>query len=117
MPNWDAVPERTILPGMHGRFIHSERMTFALWRFEPGATLPRHSHPHEQVVHMREGELEMVLDGVRHLLRAGDVLVIPPDVPHSGAALTAALVLDAFAPVREDYLRDGPTVLGTAAGA
>lgn len=112
--HWSALEERTIVPGMHARFIHSSSMTFALWRMEAGAKLPRHSHPHEQVVHMRSGELELTVDGVATLMTAGDVLVIPPDVPHEGTALTNVEVLDAFSPVREDY-RDGvPGILAAA---
>jgi quercetin dioxygenase-like cupin family protein len=52
---------------------------------------------------MIAGELELVVEGVRHQLRPGQVFVIPPDARHSGRALTACRVLDAFAPVREDY--------------
>jgi quercetin dioxygenase-like cupin family protein len=48
--------------------------------------------------------LEIDVDGTRHHLIAGVVLVIPPDVPHSGRAVTSCRVLDVFAPVREDYL-------------
>jgi len=44
-----------------------------------------------------------VVEGVRHQLTTGQVFVIPPDARHSGRALTACRVLDAFAPVREDY--------------
>jgi quercetin dioxygenase-like cupin family protein len=46
----------------------------------------------------------------------GDVLVIPPNVPHSGKALTDVSVMDAFAPVREDYRDGGPNILASAAG-
>ncbi len=112
MPNpidWDNVPERTIFPGFHGRFAHTERMTFVLWRIEAGATLPLHSHPHEQVVHTYSGELELTVDGQRLLLTPGTVLAIPPDAKHEGVARTECRVMDAFAPVREDYRGFGPT--------
>ena len=112
---WDELEERTILPGMHGRFIHSGQMTFALWRIEKDALLPLHSHPHEQVVHMRSGELELFVDDARTVLKAGDVLVIPPNAPHRGRALTEVHVMDAFAPVREDYRDGAPSILAAAA--
>ena len=70
---------------------------------DAGATFPEHQHPHEQIVSMIEGELELVVDGVAHRLTPGQVFVIPPDARHSGRALTACRVLDAFAPVRDDY--------------
>jgi quercetin dioxygenase-like cupin family protein len=114
LERWDEVEERTIVPGMHGRFIHSGRMTFALWRIEEGARLPLHSHPHEQVVHVRSGELELVVDGVRHLLVDGTVFVIAANVPHEGRAITEVIVMDAFAPVREDYREGGKPLLAAA---
>jgi quercetin dioxygenase-like cupin family protein len=92
-------------------------MTFALWRFDPRTALPRHSHPHEQVVQVRSGELEMVLDEERHLLTPGTVLVIPPNVPHHGYAQGPVEVLDVFSPVREDYRDGAPSVLAQAASA
>lgn len=101
---WAGLPEHTIAPGYHARFIHASRMTFALWRVEPDAALPHHDHPHEQVTHILEGEFELVLDGVTHLLKAGDVLVIPPHAKHGGKALTPCMILDVFSPVREDYV-------------
>jgi quercetin dioxygenase-like cupin family protein len=98
-----GLPEREVFPGFRGRFVHSDRMTFAYWTIAAGAALPAHSHPHEQVVNMLDGEFELTVDGTAHRLRAGDVFAIPGGVPHSGRALTEVRVLDVFAPVREDY--------------
>jgi len=50
-----------------------------------------------------EGTLELVVGGQTHRLDPGQTYVIPPDVPHSGRALSRCRVLDVFAPVREDY--------------
>lgn len=101
--DWAARPEREVFPGFHGRFIHSGRMTFARWRIDAGATLPEHSHEHEQVVHVFAGELELVVDGKPYVCGPSQVLVIPPNARHSGRALSDCVVIDAFAPVREDY--------------
>ena len=98
-----AIPSREIVNGFHGRFIHSESMTFAYWNIEKGCDLPEHHHEHEQVVNMLEGEFELVLDGVPHRLAEGDVLVIPRDVPHSGTAISDCRILDVFQPCRDDY--------------
>jgi quercetin dioxygenase-like cupin family protein len=115
MPAWDDLEERTIIAGFHGRFIHGQNVTLVKWHVDAGSPLPPHSHHHEQVVLVSAGELEMVLEGERHLLRAGDVLVIPPNAQHEGLALTDVDVMDVFAPVREDY-RDPKkgTILGSA---
>jgi quercetin dioxygenase-like cupin family protein len=99
----EEKPVREVFPGFHGRFVHSDRLTLAFWDIDAGSTLPAHSHPHEQVVNMIEGDLEIVAGGVAHRLRPGDVLVIPGGVEHSGRALTACRVMDVFSPAREDY--------------
>lgn len=91
--------------GFRARFIHSETMTFAYWTIREGAVLPEHAHPHEQVAHLLEGELELIIDGRAMLLTPGMVAVVPSDVQHSGRAVTECRVLDVFCPVRED-LRD-----------
>lgn len=98
----DIAP-REIAPGYQSRLIHSERMTHSYVDIRAGMPLPRHSHPHEQVLNMLEGRFELVVDGVPYVLEPGDVFVIPPDVPHSGHGLTDCRILDVFTPVREDY--------------
>ena len=81
---WDEIGERTIIKGFHGKFVHSERMTFVMWRFDAGTILPRHQHPHEQVAIVLEGELEITVDGETFRSTAGSVLVIPPNAWHEG---------------------------------
>jgi quercetin dioxygenase-like cupin family protein len=73
------------------------------WEIDPDCPLPEHSHPHEQIVNVLEGTFELVVDGPPHILNAGDIFVVPPDVPHTGVARTPCRILDVFAPVREDY--------------
>ena len=99
----ESLPEREIVPGFHGRFVHSDTMTFTYWRIDAGATIPAHSHPHEQVVNMLEGELELIAGGVARTLKPGDVFTIAGHVVHSARGITACRVLDVFSPVREDY--------------
>lgn len=116
--DWAAVEPRTVIPGFHGRMIHSGRMTFVLWAIDKGAILPEHSHPHEQVVHQLDGELEVTVDGETTVLKAGMVGVVPPGAVHSGRALTDCRTMDAFAPVREDYqAQGGPGILQAAMAA
>lgn len=97
------IPPRELVPGFRARFVHSGSMTFSYWDIDPGHELPAHHHPHEQVVNMLEGGFELTLDGTPMMLAPGDVVVIPPNVPHSGKSITACRILDVFHPVREDY--------------
>jgi quercetin dioxygenase-like cupin family protein len=115
--DWSKLEPRTVIPGFHGRFAHSHTMTFVMWTIDKGAVLPLHSHPHEQVVHQFEGELEVTVDGVTTVLKPGMVGVVPPNVPHSGRALTDCKTMDAFYPLREDYIdHAGPGILQSAMG-
>ncbi len=113
--DWSNITPREVIPGFVGRFLHSDTMTFALWEISAGAILPDHAHPHEQVVHLYEGEFEMTVDGKTSVAKSGSVLAIPGHARHSGRAITDCRVMDVFYPVREDY-RDGAgsTVIGDA---
>lgn len=101
--NLKDVEERNPIEGFLVRFVHSKCMTFAHWTIDAGAKLPEHSHPHEQVATMLEGEFELTIDGETKILGPGTVAVIPGNVVHSGRAVTNCRILDAFYPIREDY--------------
>ncbi|HFA48501.1 MAG TPA: cupin domain-containing protein [Bacteroidetes bacterium] len=92
-----------ICPGFTARFVHSENMTLSFVEVAGGADLPEHAHPHEQVLNMLEGQFELTLDGGKLNLSAGDVVVIPSNMPHAGRALTDCRILDVFQPAREDF--------------
>jgi quercetin dioxygenase-like cupin family protein len=77
-------------------------MTFALWDIDAGASLPEHAHPHEQVVHLLEGELSLTVAGINRQRRG-----YPSNARHFGKAVTVCRVLDVFYPLREDYFPNG----------
>ena len=97
------IQEREVVPGYRARFLHSDQMTIAYWDVDPGAALPEHSHPHEQIANVLEGRFELTVKGESRILEPGQVAVIPADVPHSGKALTPCRLLDVFHPCRDDY--------------
>lgn len=101
--DWSTVAESEPLPGFVGKVVHSATMSFVLWRIRAGSVLPEHSHVHEQVVHMIEGEFEIAVDGETLRYGPGMVGVIPSNARHAGRALTDCRILDVFQPVREDY--------------
>lgn len=97
------IASQELIPGFEVRFIHSDSMTFAHWIVKAGAVLPEHSHEHEQVAHVLEGEFELTIDGESQVLGPGVVGVIPSHAVHSGRAITDCRIMDVFHPVREDY--------------
>ena len=96
--NLDEVEQKEVVPGFKGRFIHSAQMTLAYWNIEKRASLPEHSHMHEQITHVLEGTFTLTIEGEQKTLKPGDVAVIPADVRHSGRALTRCTVIDVFYP-------------------
>ena len=99
----DDTASREIFRGFHVHFVHSANMTFAHWTIKAGAVLPEHSHMHEQVVNMIEGEFQLVIDGETRRLGPRSVAIIPSNAVHSGKAITDCRIIDAFYPIREDY--------------
>ena len=97
------IREREPVPGYRVRFVHSGSMTVAYWEIEAGASMPEHSHMHEQIVNFIEGEFELRVGDEVRTAGPGTVAVISPDVPHSGKAITRCRIIDVFHPVREDY--------------
>lgn len=95
--------EKEQIRGFHGRAIHTGTMSFLYWNVEAGASIPVHSHHHEQVAHVLEGQFELTVAGETRILEPGLVAVIPPHVPHGGRAVTACRLLDVFTPERDDY--------------
>ena len=94
---------REIFPGLRARIVHSARTSQSWVDIDAGATFPEHQHAHEQTVTLLEGRLEITVDGTKHLLLPGHVLILEPHARHSGRALEHSRVLDVFSPPRDDY--------------
>ena len=98
-----GVSVRTLFPGYRARLVHSDRMTFSYVDVDAGSSFAEHDHPHEQVIHLLDGEFELTIDGETRVIRGGEVAIVPPHARHRGTAVTPCRILDAFAPAREDY--------------
>lgn len=82
----------------------SHAMTISLVEMQPGATIPLHCHPHEQVGMITAGQAEFTIGGETRRVNAGDRYHIPGDVPHTITALGEHVsALDVFYPIRDEY--------------
>lgn len=99
----NEIKEKEIVPGCWARFIHSDNLTIAYWNIKADYILPEHTHPHEQIVNVIKGKLELTIEGKPHIAEPGKVFILPPNVKHAGKGLTDCQVIDVFYPVREDY--------------
>ena len=77
-----SLPVIQHLPGWHGRYFHSQHMTFAHYDFARGFSIHEHFHPEEEVYEVIEGELEVTIDGVARIAKAGLVAIMPGNVRH-----------------------------------
>jgi mannose-6-phosphate isomerase-like protein (cupin superfamily) len=91
------------LPGWRGRYFHSPSMTFAHYDFVRGSSIHEHFHPQEEVYEVTEGELEVTIDGVAQIARAGFVAIVPGNVRHSVKALTDGRAIIVDYPLRRDF--------------
>lgn len=95
---------KELLPGISSRTFWGERMLLSLVDLAARATIPTHSHPHEQLGIVVQGEMELTVAGETRLVKVGDVYVVPGGVEHSVRMGDAACqVAETFAPVREEY--------------
>jgi quercetin dioxygenase-like cupin family protein len=101
--NTSDLPVIERLPGWHGRYFHSQNMTFAHYDFTSGSSIHEHFHPDEEVYEVTEGELEIVIDGVAQIARPGVVAIVPSNVRHSVRALTDGRPIIVDYPARHDF--------------
>jgi quercetin dioxygenase-like cupin family protein len=92
-------------PGVRRRVLQAHgRLMLMEVRFDAGAAGYEHRHVHEQISYCVSGRFEYSLDGVRHVLAAGDSIYVPGNALHGARALEAGSLIDVFTPLREDLL-------------
>jgi quercetin dioxygenase-like cupin family protein len=104
---WDDMTAEPMKGTMTRRMITGESMMIAEVKFAKGDSVPKHSHHNEQLTFITAGALHFKLgeNGEYEVtVRGGEVLVIPPHVPHSAVALEDTIDIDIFSPPREDWL-------------
>lgn len=102
---WDDVENEQLNAAISRQMIHGDTMTVARISLKKGGLVPEHSHHNEQISTVERGALKFVLAGVEKVVRPGDMLQIPPHVPHSVEALEDSVAVDLFCPRREDWIR------------
>ncbi len=74
-------------------------------KFEKGAEVPSHHHPHVQSSLVESGKFEVDLGGGKQILGKGDGFFVPPDIEHKVKAIEEGIIVDTFHPAREDFLK------------
>jgi quercetin dioxygenase-like cupin family protein len=102
--SWAKVKKEVLKDKVARKFISGEKITLAQLFIAKDGEVPLHHHENEQISSVLAGALRFELEGKEIVVREGEVLLIPPNVPHRVVALEDSLALDAFSPVRSDWL-------------
>ncbi len=101
---WDDITPEQINSTISRQYITAERVTMARFELKRGAVVPQHAHENEQVSYIISGALKFIFEGRDIIARGGEVLQIPPNVPHAAEAIEDTLAIDVFSPVRQDWI-------------
>ena len=101
---WNSVPVEELNPLLGRQLIVGQNIMLARVLLKKGCVVPEHSHHNEQVTHVLEGALKFWIDGRIVVVNAGEVLTIPPHMPHKAEALEDTVDMDVFSPPRADWI-------------
>ena len=101
---WDSVPLEVMSEVISRKVISGQKAMVAQVFLKKDAVVPEHHHESEQVTYILEGALKFELEGREVIVRQGEVLHIPSNVPHRAVAIEDTLDLDIFSPIRTDWL-------------
>jgi quercetin dioxygenase-like cupin family protein len=98
-------PTIEICPGITRQTVaNGKTMYQMLATLAAGSRMPAHSHPQEQIVHILEGKMRLIVEDVPYELSTGDSFYLASNVPHGVEVMLPTRVLDTFSPPRDDYL-------------
>lgn len=85
-------------------FGYNGQIMMAKAKFEKGAIGTLHSHPHTQVAYVAGGVFEVTIGDEKRILKDGDGFYVTPNIVHGVVCLEAGTLIDAFSPMREDFV-------------
>ena len=102
---WDGLEPLEMVPGLRFQPVLGEQLMVNFVRFDPHTEAPLHWHAEEQISYVIDGEFEFEVAGEKRILRRGEAVVIPPNVPHGARTHDSSCVeIDVFHPPRQGVL-------------
>ncbi len=114
---WADIAPEQLNPLVTRQYVVGTNTMLARIVLKKGAHVPMHQHFHEQISHVVEGALQFLVEGRESTVRAGEILCIPPHVPHEVTALEDSVALDIFNPPRQDWIDGDDAYLRVAQAA
>jgi len=101
---WNSIELEDLNPLLQRQFIVGQNVMVARVLLKKGCIVPEHSHHNEQITYILEGALKFWINGKEIVVNAGEVLTIPPYMPHKAEAVEDTVDLDIFSPPRADWI-------------
>jgi quercetin dioxygenase-like cupin family protein len=108
---WNEVELEQLNPLLQRQFVVGRDVMVARVLMKKGCIVPEHSHVNEQITYILDGALKFWIDGKEIVVNAGEVLTIPPNMPHKAEALADTVDLDVFNPPRADWMNKDDSYL------
>jgi quercetin dioxygenase-like cupin family protein len=102
--SWESVPLEIMSDMISRKIVTGDKAMVAQVFLKKDAVVPEHHHESEQITYILEGALKFEIEGKEIVVRKGEVLAIPSNVPHRAVALEDTLDLDIFSPIRTDWI-------------
>jgi quercetin dioxygenase-like cupin family protein len=102
--SWESVPLEIMSDMISRKIVTGDKAMVAQVFLKKDAVVPEHRHESEQITYILEGALKFEIEGKEIVVRKGEVLSIPSNVPHRAVALEDTIDLDIFSPIRTDWL-------------
>ncbi len=100
----DAVSKEKLSDKITRQYVMGSQSMLVKWTLKKGAVISLHFHPSEQITWITKGSVKVLSQGKQFIVKAGEILIIPPYAPHEFYALEDTI--DFFSPVREDWLNN-----------
>lgn len=101
----NEMPWEKVRDDFRRRIVTGEKLMLAHLSISKGAKVKMHRHVHEQFTVVVEGAVKFLLEnGSEIVVKSGEVIIIPSNIPHGVEAIEDSITFDIFAPPREDWL-------------
>ena len=102
---WEELEEDRLIGGIRRRIVTGKKVMMGRLTFPKGAIVPAHSHPNEQITFVLSGSLKFIIDKEKEIIvRSGQTIVVSENAEHIVEALEETDEIDAFSPIRTDWL-------------
>lgn len=105
--NWEHIPTEQVTPKMQRKLVYGEKVMVAKMKFKDGFVVPLHSHINEQITHVLSGTIRFWFGEKKEEsfdMHAGDIVVIPAEMPHEALMIGEVEEIDTWSPIRADWL-------------